>query len=292
MVRSMTGYGRGEHTDGDRKFIVEIKSVNHRYNDMTVKLPRGLNPLEDKIRKELAQWISRGKTDVYITFEDYSGGDALVRVNEDLAQGYYGALQKLKEKFHIDSEDELTLLGRFPEVITVEKGEEDEQTLYEALLPALREAAEKFSARRQREGEALRADIEKKCGGLAEMVEKIKERSPFVVEEYQQKLQARLEELLKGIEIDPQRIATEAAVFADRSCVDEEITRLESHIGQMYEIFAAGGLVGRKLDFLVQEMNRETNTIASKANDLAITKLTIDMKSEIEKIREQIQNIE
>ena len=174
MVRSMTGYGRGEHTDGDRKFIVEIKSVNHRYNDMTVKLPRGLNPLEDKIRKELAQWISRGKTDVYITFEDYSGGDALVRVNEDLAQGYYGALQKLKEKFHIDSEDELTLLGRFPEVITVEKGEEDEQTLYEALLPALREAAEKFSAMRQREGEALRADIEKKCGGLAEMVEKIK----------------------------------------------------------------------------------------------------------------------
>lgn len=292
MVRSMTGYGRGEHTDGDRKFIVEIKSVNHRYNDMTVKLPRGLNPLEDKIRKELAQWISRGKTDVYITFEDYSGGDALVRVNEDLAQGYYGALQKLKEKFHIDSEDELTLLGRFPEVITVEKGEEDEQTLYEALLPALREAAEKFSAMRQREGEALRADIEKKCGGLAEMVEKINERSPFVVEEYQQKLQARLEELLKGIEIDPQRIATEAAVFADRSCVDEEITRLESHIGQMYEIFAAGGLVGRKLDFLVQEMNRETNTIASKANDLAITKLTIDMKSEIEKIREQIQNIE
>ena len=292
MVRSMTGYGKGEHMANDYRFVVEMKSVNHRYNDISVKLPRFMNELEDAIRKKAMQYIARGKTDIYITFETFSDNDVAVKINEPLAKAYTEKLYELVQKFGVYSKYKLDLVARFADVISVEKAEEQKDVLWETLLPALDEAILKFVEMRQKEGEALVNDILKKRELIQQMTEQIKKRSPIIVKEYKEKLQNRIKELLSGVEADEQRIAMETALFADRSCVDEEITRLESHIIQLKEILQKGGQIGRKLDFLVQEMNREVNTIASKANDIEITGITIEMKSEIEKIREQIQNIE
>lgn len=292
MVRSMTGYGRGENMANDCHFVVEIKSVNHRYNDISIKLPRFMNGMEDRIRKRMMKEIARGKTDVYITFETFSADNMIVKLNEPLATAYLEKLHELERKFDVSSKNKLDLVARFPDVITVEKTEKEEDILWEALLPALNEALLKFLEMREKEGNALVEDILKKREQIQYMVERIKQRCPFVVKEYREKLQNRIKELLSTIEVEEQRIAMETALFADRSCVDEEITRLESHIIQLKEILQKGGQVGRKLDFLVQEMNREVNTIASKSNDIEITGITIEMKSEIEKIREQIQNIE
>lgn len=292
MIKSMTGYGRGENTAEDRKFTVEIKSVNHRYNDISIKLPRSMIFLEDKIRKTVAKSISRGKTDVYIGFETLSTDDVCVKLNEALAEAYFEKLNILKNKFDIESKDTLSLVARFPDVITVEKVQSEEDVIWDSLYPALEEALTKFIDMRTVEGEALKVDILKKAENIKALVESAKERAPLVVLEYKDKLTARLSELMGMVDIDEQRIATEVAVFADRGCIDEEITRLESHIVQLNNILEEGGLVGRKLDFLVQEMNRESNTIASKSNDIKITQATIELKSEIEKIREQIQNIE
>lgn len=292
MVRSMTGYGKGEHMANDYRFVVEMKSVNHRYNDISVKLPRFMNELEDAIRKKAMQYIARGNTDIYITFETFSDNDVVVKINEPLAKAYTEKLYELEQKFGVYSKYKLDLVARFADVISVEKAEEQKDVLWETLLPALDEAILKFVEMRQKEGEALVNDILKKRELIQQMTEQIKKRSPIVVKEYKEKLQNRIKELLSGVEADEQRIAMETALFADRSCVDEEITRLESHIIQLKEILQKGGQIGRKLDFLVQEMNREVNTIASKANDIEITGITIEMKSEIEKIREQIQNIE
>ena len=291
-VRSMTGYGRGEHIAEDRKFTVEMKSVNHRYNDMNIKLPRSLASLEDKIKKTIMADVFRGKTDVYISFETFSAADVEVKVNEVLAAAYVEKLRLLEEKFGLTGANQLSLVAKFPDVITVEKAQQEEAVIWEALLPALQEAVAKFVAMRSTEGENLKKDILHKGEKIRALVAEVKERSPLVVVEYQEKLHNRLKELLGGVDVDPQRIATEVAVFADKGCVDEEITRLESHLVQLKEILEGGGQVGRKLDFLVQEMNRESNTIASKANDIQIVKATIELKSEIEKIREQIQNLE
>ncbi len=292
MIRSMTGYGRGENMENDRRFVVEIKSVNHRYNDISIKLPRFMNAMEDAIRKRIMEEIARGKTDVYITFETFSADDMLVKVNQALAGAYVEKINELKMQYGLCSEDTLGLVAKFADVITVERIQEEEEVLWKTLLPALDGAIEKFVQMRKREGNALAEDILKKRSHIQELTGLIKGRSPFVTEQYQQKLQSRLKELLQTVEIDPQRIAQEVAVFADRSCIDEELIRLESHIQQLKEILHQGGQVGRKLDFLVQEMNREANTIASKANDMEITRCTIELKSEIEKIREQVQNIE
>lgn len=291
-VRSMTGYGRGEHIAEERKFTVEMKSVNHRYNDMTIKLPRSLASLEDKIKKRIMREVFRGKTDVYISFETFSAADVDVKLNEALAAAYIEKLNLLEETFGLISGNKLELAAKFPDVITVEKAQQEEDVIWEALLPALDEAVEKFVAMRTVEGENLKKDILLKGEKIKTLVAEVKERSPLVVVEYQEKLNNRLKELMGGVDIDPQRIATEVAVFADRGCVDEEVTRLESHLVQLKDILEGGGQVGRKLDFLVQEMNRESNTIASKANDIQIVKATIELKSEIEKIREQIQNLE
>ena len=288
----MTGYGRGEYMAEECHFVVEIKSVNHRYNDISIKLPRFMNGMEDAIRKRIMKEIARGKTDVYITFETFSDNDVVVKINEPLAKAYTEKLYELEQKFGVYSKYKLDLVARFADVISVEKAEEQKDVLWETLLPALDEAILKFVEMRQKEGEALVNDILKKRELIQQMTEQIKKRSPIVVKEYKEKLQNRIKELLSGMEADEQRIAMETALFADRSCVDEEITRLESHIIQLKEILQKGGQIGRKLDFLVQEMNREVNTIASKANDIEITGITIEMKSEIEKIREQIQNIE
>lgn len=292
MVRSMTGYGRGEYMANECHFVVEIKSVNHRYNDISIKLPRFMNGMEDAIRKRIMKEIARGKTDVYITFETFSVDNVIVKVNEPLAMAYIEKLHELEQKFDVSSQNTLDLVARFTDVITVEKTEGQEDILWKILLPALEQAISKFVEMREKEGTALVNDILNKREQIQKMLETIKQRCPFVVNEYKEKLQNRIKELLSTVEIDEQRIAMETALFADRSCIDEEVTRLESHIVQLKDILQKGGQIGRKLDFLVQEMNREVNTIASKANDIEITGVTIEMKSEIEKIREQIQNIE
>lgn len=291
-VRSMTGYGRGEHIAEDRKFTIELKSVNHRYNDISIKLPRSLASLEDKIKKHIMKQVFRGKTDVYVSFETFALDDVEVKLNEALAKAYYEKLKVLQSSISFDGGNLLDLTAKFPDVITVEKSQKDESVIWDALLPALDEAVTRFASMRQTEGEALKKDILAKGKRIQTLVGEVKERSPLVVEEYREKLNNRLKDLLGGIDVDPQRIATEVAVFADRGCVDEEITRLESHLVQLADILNKGGQVGRKLDFLVQEMNRESNTIASKANDIQIVQATIELKSEIEKIREQIQNLE
>ena len=237
--------------------------------------------------------VFRGKTDVYISFETFSAADVEVKLNETLAAAYIEKLNLLEEKFGLSgSESKLELVAKFPDVVTVEKAQQEEAVIWDALSPALDEAVEKFVAMRTVEGENLKKDILLKGEKIKALVAEVKERSPLVVVEYQEKLNNRLKDLLGMVDVDPQRIATEVAVFADRGCVDEEVTRLESHLVQLKDILEGGGQVGRKLDFLIQEMNRESNTIASKANDIQIVKATIELKSEIEKIREQIQNLE
>lgn len=294
-VRSMTGYGRGEFTAEDRKFTVEMRSVNHRYNDITVKLPRFLISLEDRIKKKTAENVFRGKTDIYISFETLSSEDVEVKLDEALAAAYAEKLKHLREIIGVPQADDgriLELTARFPDVITVEKAQKEEEVLWEILLPALEEAVSRFLVMRETEGENLKQDILQKGEKIRALVAGVKERAPLVVEEYREKLNRRLEDILGNVEVDPQRVAQEVAVFADRGCIDEEITRLESHLIQLDGILREGGQVGRKLDFLVQEMNRESNTIASKANDVQIVQATIALKSEIEKIREQVQNLE
>lgn len=291
-IRSMTGYGRGEYLSEDRRFVVEIKSVNHRYNDMNIKLPRVLASLEDKIKKRLMQDIFRGKTDVYITFESFAEDDVTVKLNSGLAQAYGAKLRELENLLGVNGADLLSLTAKFPDVLTAEKTQQEDAVIWAALLPALEAAITAFIQMRSTEGENLKQDILKKGAHIREIVEDVKEYAPLVVKEYQEKLQNRLTELLEKPEIDAQRVAMEVAIFADKGCIDEELTRLDSHLLQLDEILTKGGQVGRKLDFLVQEMNRESNTIASKANDIRIVKATIELKSEIEKIREQIQNLE
>ena len=292
MIRSMTGYGRFEVEQDGRKFTAEIKSVNHRYNDISIRLPRSMNYLEDKIRKTLLKKITRGKTDVYINFESFSDDDVNIKINEALAKAYVEKLEFLKSEFGLQSPDMLALVAKFADVISVEKVQDDEDIIWQILLPTIEGALDNFVSMREAEGEALKEDILKKASLIESFVEQVKERTPQIVEEYRQKLMAKLEEFLGNIEIDEQRVLTEVMIYTDKVCVDEEITRLLSHIDQLREILKSEDAVGRKLDFLVQELNREANTIASKSNDISLTKISVELKSEIEKIREQIQNIE
>ena len=292
MIKSMTGYGKGENECDGRRFTVEIKSVNHRYNDMNIKLPRFMNSLEDRIRKRLCEKILRGKTDVYINFETFSQQDVSVKLNGQLSDAVVEKLNYLKEKYGLKSKSTLDIVAKFPDVLTLENVEENEDVMWQTLLPALDTALDNFIKMRTIEGEALRKDILLKCSKIKETTDNIAKRASVVPEEYRQKLKQRLSELLENVPVDEQRIASEVLVFADRCCIDEEITRLYSHISQLESILDSEGAVGRKLDFIVQEMNREANTSASKSSDLLVTQYAIELKSEIEKIREQIQNIE
>jgi len=295
LIQSMTGYGKGECSLYNRKFTVEIKSVNHRYNDVNIKLPRVMNAFEDKIRAILSQSVSRGKTDVYVNYETFSQSDVKVALNEPLADAYFEKLNELGKLYNLCETPSLTLLARFPDVLSVERNAESDETaneMWAALEGALRAAVANFAAMRAREGEALKADILKKCEGIQNIVSEITERAPLVAKEYRDKLNARVAEALGEANIDEARLILEVTIFADRSCIDEELTRLASHLSQMGVILNETDPIGRKLDFLVQEMNREINTIGSKSNDLTITRLVVDAKSEIEKIREQVQNIE
>ena len=292
MIRSMTGYGKGENEKDGRKFTVEIKSVNHRYNDISIKLPRFMISMEDKIKKNISKKIFRGKTDVFINFETEAQDDVQVKLNEPLARSYVEKLNELKEMFGLETPNALDLVAKFPDILSTEKVEEEGDVIWEALEPALNEAVENFIHMRETEGETLKKDILLKNQKIKEITDKIKERAPFVVDEYKEKLNARLAELMDKNVIDEQRIAAEITIYSDRCCIDEELTRMYSHIKQLESILESDGSIGRQLDFLVQEMNREANTTASKSSDITITNAAIELKTEIEKIREQIQNLE
>ena len=293
-MKSMTGYGRGECTMYERKFTVEIKAVNHRYNDITVKLPRAIMGFEDEIKKAISKKVFRGKLDVFVNFESFSQEDINISVNEPLAKSYTETLRKLKSDLHLDGDVTIERVSKFPDVITVDKSISNENTeneIRECLMKAVEDATDAFVAMREVEGETLKKNIIEKVAFVNDALQKIEERAPWVSKDYRARLEAKLADL-DEIQVDESRLLTEVLLFADKACIDEEITRLHSHISQMYSIVEENVPVGRKLDFLVQEMNRETNTIGSKSNDIEITNHVVDIKSEIEKIREQIQNIE
>ena len=293
-MKSMTGYGRGECTMYERKFTVEIKAVNHRYNDITVKLPRAIMGFEDEIKKAISKKVFRGKLDVFVNFESFSQEDINISVNEPLAKSYTETLRKLKSDLHLDGDVTIEIVSKFPDVITVDKSISNENTeneIRECLMKAVEDATDAFVAMREVEGETLKKNIIEKFAFVNDALQKIEERAPWVSKDYRARLEAKLADL-DEIQVDESRLLTEVLLFADKACIDEEITRLHSHISQMYSIVEENVPVGRKLDFLVQEMNRETNTIGSKSNDIEITNHVVDIKSEIEKIREQIQNIE
>lgn len=292
MIKSMTGFGRAEVTDENRKFTVEIKSVNHRYLDVGIKMPKKLNFFESAIRNLLKEYIERGKVDVFISYEDYTEDNYALKYNEDIAAQYLAHLKAMSEKFGIENDIRVSTLSRYPEVFTMEEQSIDEKELWAVLERALRGAAEQFVQSRIVEGERLRSDLIEKLDGMLTYVDFIEERSPIILQEYRARLEEKVKELLGDKQLDDARIATEVTIFADKICVDEETVRLRSHIQSTKDTLNAGGGIGRKLDFIAQEMNREANTILSKANDLKISDIGINLKTDIEKVREQIQNIE
>ena len=292
MIRSMTGFGRGNCEKDGKSFTIEIKSVNHRYFETNIRMPRVLIAFEDKIRKMISEKVKRGKLDVFVTQGNYEKEDMEAYLNEKLAESYLNCFRNLKDKYDLRDDISVSQIARLPEVITLKQKEEDVSEIFEHLEQSLAKALEDLLFMREREGEKLLEDVISKCNLINELVQKIQGRAPFVVCEYKEKLTQRLSALTKEVEFDENRVAMEVAVFADKAGIDEEVVRLNSHIAQMKETLILDEPIGRKLDFIIQEMNRETNTIASKANDLEILNTVINMKSEIEKIREQIQNIE
>lgn len=292
MIKSMTGFGRCEVSENNRKFTVEMKSVNHRYLDVNIKMPKKLNFFETAIRNELKKYIQRGKVDLFISYEDFTENNVSVKYNKEIAAAYLQYLNQMAEEFSLDNDIRVSTLSRYPEVFSMEEQNIDEEELWKELQKALSGAAENFVQTRIVEGENLKNDLIAKLDGMLSHVDYIAQRSPEVLAEYHQKLEEKVKELLSDTKIEESRILTEVAVFADKICVDEEIVRLRSHIETTRQTLIEGGSIGRKLDFIAQEMNREANTILSKANDLEISNRAIELKTEIEKVREQIQNIE
>ena len=292
MVKSMTGFGRCEISEGTRKMTVEMKSVNHRYLDVNMKMPKKLNFFDASIRNLLKTYIQRGKVDLFITFEDNAETNFSLKYNQELAGEYLKYLQQMAEQFGLENDIRVSTLSRYPEVLSMEEVQVDEEELWNLLEKALKGACEQFVETRIKEGENLKRDLLAKLDEMLENVEYISVRSPEIVGEYRRKLEDKVRELLDDVHIEESRLATEITIFADKICVDEEIVRLRSHIEHTKTTLEEGGAVGRKLDFIAQEMNREANTILSKANDLEVSNHAIDLKTEIEKVREQIQNIE
>ncbi len=292
MIKSMTGFGRCEIAENNRKFTVEMKSVNHRYLDVNIKMPKKLNFFESAIRGELKNYISRGKVDIFITYEDFSENTSSVRYNKELAGEYLKYLRQLAEDFGLDNDIRVSTLSKYPEVFTMEEQNMDEEELWKNLQKAVQGASEMFVQTRIVEGEHLRDDLIDKLNGMLKLVDFITERSPKIIAEYREKLEEKVRDLLADTAVDEGRLLTEVTIFADKVCVDEELVRLRSHIETTKNTLNAGGSIGRKLDFIAQEMNREANTILSKSNDLEISNCAIELKTEIEKVREQIQNIE
>ena len=294
MIRSMTGYGRGEIQREGLTLVVELRAVNNRYLDCTVKMPRAYLFAEDAMKKRVQEQVGRGKVDVFVSMTRIAGDDQKVTVNESLAREYIEALKTIWSLGggYLKDESYPTSVAKFPDVLTVEKKEEDPEAVKAQLMETLDLALEDFNAMRAKEGQRLREDILSRGETIKALVAQVEEQSPQTVAAYRERLEAKLKETLQNTQIDESRILTEAATFADKVAVDEETVRLRSHLGQLGELLNGDGGVGRKLDFLIQEFNREANTIGSKCSDIAITKVVVDMKAEIEKIREQVQNIE
>ena len=292
MIKSMTGYGKSEQTIDSLNVTVEIKSVNHRYFEFSARVPREYGFLEEKLKKYCNSLITRGKVECYVSVEDLEEREMEVNVNETLAAGYVKALKELSERFGLKDDISAVTLSRYPDVITLHKAPEDEERIWNAVKTVAETAVSKFIEMRETEGSKLRGDILSRADYIIECVEFIEGRSPETVREYNEKLKQRMKELLGDAAVDEQRLLNEAAIYADKIAVDEETVRLRSHISQLREFMNSSEAIGRKLDFLVQEINREANTIGSKARDVDIAKKVIAIKAEVEKIREQVQNIE
>ena len=292
MVKSMTGYGRAVETVNGREFTVEIRSVNNRYLDCTVKLPRALSFAEDAVKQAVKGTVSRGKVDVYVTQRAEGVPDVTVTLNREVAGAYIQAMRQMAEEFKIREDISVALISQMDDVFTVEKPQVDEEQLLTDLLQAVGHALESFDAMRAKEGEALKADLSGRGETIRGLVAQVEAGNAQTVADYRTRLYQKLQEVLANTAIDESRILTEAAIFADKVAVDEETVRLRSHLAQMDSMLATGGAIGRKLDFLLQEMNREANTIGSKCTDLRLARVVVDIKAELEKIREQTQNIE
>ena len=292
MIKSMTGFGRCEVSEEERKYMVEMKAVNHRYLDVNIKMPKKLSLFESSVRNLLKDYIGRGKVDVFITYEDYTESNICVRYNRDIAEEYLRYLHQMAQEFALEDDVRVSTLSRYPEVLGMEEQTIDEEQLWKGLEKAVRGAAEGFVRTRIAEGENLKQDLLGKLDHMLAGTDFISARSPQIITEYKEKLREKVRELLEDAKVDETRLLTEVTIFADKVCVDEELVRLRSHISQTREALIAGGSVGRKLDFIAQEMNREANTILSKTTDIEISNHAIDLKTEIEKVREQIQNIE
>ena len=293
MIKSMTGFGRAEVVTKERKITIELKSVNHRYLDLSIKMPKKLSFLEGAIRNLMKTYIQRGKVDVYITYEDYTMNNGALKYNRELASEYITCLKQMQQDFGLDYDIKVSTLSRYPEVLVMEEQSVDEEALWGFIEPPLREACEKFIQTRDQEGRNLEKDLLDKLKALDEKVILVENRAPEVVNAYRTKLEAKVAELLADTQIDDNRIAAEVILFSDKICNDEETVRLHSHIRNMQKMLATETEgIGRKLDFMAQEMNREANTILSKSSDLETSNIAIDLKTEIEKIREQIQNVE
>ena len=288
----MTGYGRGECVLHDRTITVELRAVNNRYLDCTVKIPRLYVFAEEAIKSRIQKRIARGKLDVFVSIDSTAADKVAVTLNRPVADGYYAALVQMRDSYGLHDDISVSLLSRFPDVFLVEKEQGDAEVISEDILTVLDLALDEFEGMRAREGARLDADVREKAARIAALVGEIETRAPQIVTDYRERLRARMEEVLSNVQLDESRILTEAALFADKVAVDEETVRLRSHLSQLDEMLTAGGPVGRKLDFLIQEFNREANTIGSKCSDVAAAKLVVELKGEIEKIREQVQNIE
>ncbi len=292
MIKSMTGYGRGEAILNGRSIVIELRSVNNRYLDCSVRLPRAYGFAEDGIKKRVKDTTSRGKVDVFVTVDSTQADAVTVTLNRPLAESYLSALREMVDVYGLKDDVSVSMLSRFPDVLTVQKLPEDQDQVATDLEKVLSVALDGFDHMRTVEGEKLKEDLLSKLTHMEELLSEVERRSPETVCAYREKLRVKLEEVLNNTQVDESRILTEAAIFADKVAVDEETVRLHSHIAQFRDMLEQGGIVGRKIDFLIQEMNRETNTIGSKCTDLSIAHVVVDMKSEIEKLREQVQNIE
>ncbi|PKM50647.1 MAG: YicC family protein [Firmicutes bacterium HGW-Firmicutes-7] len=292
MIKSMTGFGRGEFEKDKRKITVEMKSVNHRYCEVNVRMPRKLGFLENEVRSYVKQKLSRGKIDIFISYEDNSEKLENIKFNAELAKEYLKYFELISEQFGLDNDIKVSHMTRYPDVLVVEEQDDDQEELWSILKGALSSSIDQLIETRTIEGEHLKEDMLKKLDVMVDALGEIKEKTPFIVVAYKEKLESRIKDLLENTSIDEARLAVEVAIFADKACIDEEIVRLISHIEHMKSTFNTELPVGRKLDFLTQEMNREANTILSKANAIDISNQALDLKTEIEKVREQIQNIE
>jgi len=291
MIKSMTGFGRGNYENEGREYIVEIKTVNHRYNDISIKLPRSISYLEEKIKKVIAEYVKRGKVDVFVTFNNYSEKGKDIKINKEIAKRYIAELKELAKEAGINSNIEVTEITKFPEVLTIQNNE-DEELIWNELKNSLNNAISELVKMREYEGIKISEDLEKRADRISCKINEISKVSTGLVEEYIVKLEGRIKELLKTDVVDEARLAQEVVIYSDKTSIQEEITRMNSHIAQLHTLIKTDEAVGKRLDFLMQELNRETNTIGSKANCLNITNLVIDIKTELEDMREQIQNIE